>query len=567
MQQIALFNCLIKKMTMRITVLLILLFLGISLLAQVSPNKYYIEFTDKNNNEYSLDNPDEFLSERSLQRRANQSILLDESDLPVTQSYVDSLESLGLQVLNVSKWFNSATVYTIDTELIDTISYLGFVSNATKYTPYPKGETKEVDSKYKNIRRTEPRKEEFDFYNYGDCAIQIKMHNAHKLHNQGYRGAGMMIAVTDAGFTGLPDLPSFDTLFNDNRVLSTRNFVHGGDSVFNYSTHGMRVLSILAANYPGNLIGTAPEATYLLLMSEDPDSETFIEEINWISAAEYADSMGADIISVSLGYVDFDTPEFNHSYETLDGRHAIISFAATVAARKGMLVIAAAANSGEDEEHPWIAAPGDADSIITAGAVWSDQSYAAFSSIGPSYDGRVKPDADAMGGGTYNQELSGTIGNGNGTSFSTPLLSGIIACLWQKYPEKTNMEIIQAVRQAGNLYNTPTVYLGYGIPNFDIADLILDKGEYIAPKKNFSVYPNPFSDTFNVQFNNNPRDSIEISISDANGKRTYLWMEHTTKESNVNIRLDDLRNFKPGIYIITVSYNNIRLSEKLIKTE
>ncbi len=558
-----------NNIQMRISGLLILLFLSVSLLGQVAPKKYYIEFTDKDNNGYSLDNPEEFLSERSLQRRANQGILLNETDLPVTQTYVDSLESLGLEVLNVSKWFNSATVYTLDSNLIDTITQLSFVCNSAKFTPFPTGKSVAVSNNYKKLRKLNagPTKENIDFYDYGDCAVQIKMHNAHKLHNEGYRGKGMMIAVTDAGFTGLPNLPSFDSLYNDNRVLATKNFVHGGDTVYNHSTHGMRVLSILAANYPGNLIGSAPEATYLLLMSEDPYSETFIEELNWISAAEYADSMGADILSVSLGYVNFDTPEFNHSYEDLDGQHAIISIAATIASNKGILVVAAAANSGNEEEHPWIAAPGDADGIITAGAVWSDQTYAGFSSIGPSYDGRVKPDLTAMGGGTYNQELGGTIGNGNGTSFSTPLLSGMLACFWQKHPERTNMEIIEAVRKSGHLYHTPTVYMGYGIPNFDFADTILEKGDLVLPDKNFSVYPNPFNDNFNIQFDNNPGDSIEISISDINGRKTYFWMSHMTKEEDVTLNINDFQCFIPGMYVITVNCNNVRYSERLIKIE
>ncbi|MDD4150400.1 MAG: S8 family peptidase [Bacteroidales bacterium] len=550
---------------MKTQLAILMIFLGTMLYAQVAPNKYYIEFTDKNNNGYSLDNPEDFLTARSLQRRANQGILLSENDLPVTQTYVDSLNALGLRVINTSKWFNSATVYTLDTLLIDSISYLGFVSNSMKYKPYPEGETREVNQRYKKIRETNPRKEKSDYYNYGDCAVQIKMTNAHKLHNEGYRGEGMMIAVTDAGFTGFPNLPSFDSLYNENRVLATRNFVHGGDSVNNFSTHGMRVLSILAANYPGNLVGSAPMATYLLLMSEDPASETFIEELNWISAAEYADSLGTDIISVSLGYVNFDTPEFSHTYETLDGRHAIISSAATIASRKGMIVVAAAANSGEDAVHPWIAAPGDADSIITAGAVWPDGNYAAFSSIGPSYDGRVKPDLVAMGGGTYNQNTDGSIGTGNGTSFSAPLLSGMIACLWQKFPNKTNMQIIEAARQSGHLYNTPTVYLGYGIPNFEHAITILDIGEYKAPNNSCSIFPNPFNNDFSIQFNNNPGDSIEISILDINGRMTYLWMEHTATEKDTILKIDDLQNFKPGTYIITISLNNSRFSEKLIK--
>jgi subtilisin family serine protease len=540
------------------------LFWALSAFAQVAPNKYYIEFTDKNNNSYSLDRPEEFLSDRSLQRRANQGINLDLSDLPVTQMYVDSLESLGLQVLNVSKWFNSATVYSGDTALMDSITYLGFISNTAKHQPLS-GNTTKVPEKYKIPRETEQGIKKNNFYDYGTSSDQIFMHNGQILHNDGFRGQGMLIAVTDAGFMGLPDLPAFVSIFAENRVISSRNFVHGGSFVNDYSTHGMRVLSIIAGNYPGSLIGSAPEADYLLLMSEDPASETLIEEINWISAAEYADSMGADVINVSLGYLNFDTPEFSHNYQQMDGNTAMISIAAEVASTKGMLIVASAANSGEDLVHPWVNAPGDADKILTAGAIWSDLSYAAFSSIGPSSDGRVKPDVVAMGGGTTNQELDGSFSQGNGTSFSSPILSGLVACLWQKFPDKTNMEIIEAVKQSSHLYNEPTNYLGYGIPDFDLASKILSSETPYIKESQISIFPNPFTSDFEVKLINNAGDSVQIIVNDLNGQKNFLWMEHTTKEDNAKIRIDDLQRLKSGIYVITVIINNSRYSEKIIK--
>jgi serine protease AprX len=543
----------------------LLMFGALSTFAQVAPNKYYIEFTDKNNNSYSLDRPEEFLSERSLQRRANQGINLDMSDLPVTQIYVDSLESLGLDVINVSKWFNSATIYTLDSALIDSITYLSFVSNAIKNQPIT-GSSIPVPARYKFPRENPIKSDEKNHhYDYGASSDQIFMHNGQLLHNEGFRGQGMLIAVTDAGYMGLLDLVAFDSLVADGRIISKRDFVHGGDLVYDYSTHGMRVMSILAGNAPGNLIGSAPEADYLLLVSEDADSENFIEEINWLSAAEYADSMGADLINVSLGYLDFDTQGFDHNYQQMNGRTAIISVGATVAARKGMLVVAAAANSGDDEAHPWVNAPGDADSIITAGAVWSDQSYAYFSSIGPSSDGRVKPDLAAMGAGTTNQNLDGSFGTGNGTSFSAPLLTGMLACLWQKFPEKTNFEIIDAARQSAHLYNTPTPYLGYGIPDFFFASQILSSEVGFVRKSGLNVYPNPFQDEFIVRVDNNEGDSIQIMITDINGRSTYLWMEKDLPDNNTSILIDDFAGLKPGAYILTVILNTTRFSEKLIK--
>lgn len=541
------------------------IFWGITVFAQVAPNKYYIEFTDKNHNNYSLDRPEEFLSERSLQRRANQGINLDLSDLPVTQLYVDSLKKLGLEVVNVSKWFNSATVYTLDSALIDSITYLSFVSNSAKNIPIT-GMSTPVPSRYKFPRQStsNPVRED-NYYNYGPSSDQIFMHNGQMMHNAGFRGQGMLIAVTDAGYMGLPDLPAFDSLIAANRIISKRDFVHGGNAVYDYSTHGMKVLSILAGNSSGNLIGTAPEADYLLLVSEDSDSETFIEEINWLSAAEYADSMGADLINVSLGYLDFDTPEFNHNYQQMNGKTAIISIGATVAAQKGMLIVAAAANSGGEEIHPWVNAPGDADGIITAGAVWSNQSYAYFSSIGPSSDGRVKPDLAAMGAGTTNQNLDGSFGTGNGTSFSAPLLTGLLACLWQQFPDKTNYEIIEAARQCSHLYNNPNPYLGYGIPDFHFASQILSsEGEFVR-KSGLNIYPNPFHDKFTIRVDNNDGDSIQIIISDINGRSTYLWMEHDLPDNNTSINIDDLSRLKPGTYLVTVILNTTRYSEKLIK--
>ncbi len=549
---------------MRTTLLIAAILWGFTAFSQVAPNKYYIEFTDKNNNTFSLSRPEEFLSERALQRRAVQNIDLDMSDLPVTQMYVDSLESLGLEVLNVSKWFNSATVYTMDSLLIDSITYLGFVSNSAKQLPV-NNEKVPVPEKYNVPRETKLSESKINYYNYGTSSDQIFMHNGQVLHNEGFRGQGMLIAVTDAGFSGLPYLPAFDSLYQAGRVVSTRNFVYGGDFVYSYSTHGMRVLSILSGNYPGSLIGSAPEADYLLLMSEDPSSETYLEEINWISAAEYADSMGADVINVSLGYLNFDTPEFNHDYSQMDGNTAMISMAARVASSKGIIVVASAANSGENAVHPWINAPGDAKGIITAGAVWSDMSYAAFSSIGPSYDGRIKPDVVAMGGGTTNQELDGSFSQGNGTSFSSPILSGLIACLWQKFPEKTNMEIMEAVRQSSNLYNNPTVYLGYGIPDFELAGIILSSGKTYTRESRIDVFPNPFTSDFIISLDNNSGDSVQVMVNDITGRRNYLWMEKTCEDSNVKIKIEDLARLKPGVYILTVIINTTRYSEKIIK--
>ena len=532
--------------------------------SQVAPNKYFIQFTDKNYNNYSLENPEEFLSPRSLERRARQGILMDLSDLPVSNFYVDSIKKFGVQVLNTTKWFNGVTIYSEDPEIITTIQNLGFVNNVVKLQP-DQSNKKQVPSKYFVERNIKKGIKSENYYDYGSSWNQISIHNTQYLHNEGYRGAGIMIAITDAGFTGLPNLPAFDSVYNSNRVLATRNFVYGGTEVYSYSTHGMRVFSIIAGNYPGNLIGTAPEADFVLLMSEDPDSEYIIEEYNWISAAEFADSIGADIINVSLGYLNFDDSTQNHTYQDLDGETTPIAIAAKTAAAKGMIVVCAAANSGESPTHPYINTPGDAKDVLTAGAIWSDLSYASFSSIGPSYDGRVKPDVVAMGAGTYNQNPDGSIGTGSGTSFSAPLISGITACLWQKFPEKTNFEIMDAIKKSSHLFLEPSNYLGYGIPNLLLASIILGDENLKLETPDIQIFPNPFIDTFNIKLNNKPGQKVQVMIHDITGRRSYFWMVTTFNQPNQTITISDFENLKAGIYIVIVKIDELQFINKLYK--
>ncbi len=551
-------------MTMRFLFLFVLILFISNSFSQVAPNKYFIQFTDKNYNNYNLENPEEFLSSRSLERRARQGILLDMSDLPVSNFYVDSIKKYGVQVLNTTKWFNGATIYSEDPEIIATIQNLGFVNNAVKLQP-GQNNKKEVPSKYFVERNLNKGVKSENYYDYGPSWDQVSIHNTQYLHNQGYRGAGIMIAITDAGFTGLPNLPAFDSVYSSNRVIATRNFVHGGTDVYAYSTHGMRVFSIIAGNYPGNLIGTAPEADFALLMSEDPDSEYIIEEYNWISAAEFADSIGADIINVSLGYLNFDDSTQNHTYQDLDGETTPIAIGAKIAAAKGMVVVCAAANSGDSSTHPYINTPGDAKDILTAGAIWSDLSYASFSSIGPSYDGRVKPDVVAMGAGTYNQNLDGSIGTGNGTSFSAPLISGIVACLWQKFPEKTNYQIIDAIVKSSHLFLEPNNYLGYGIPNLLIASTILGDENIKIETPDIQIFPNPFIDTFNIKLNNKQGQKVQIMIHDIMGRRSYLWMETTCNQPNQVISISDLESFKAGVYTVIIKIDELKFINKLYK--
>ena len=283
-----------------------------------------------------------------------------------------------------------------------------------------------------------------------------------RLHNIGLRGKGMTIAVLDGGFQNVNVISAFTQA----NIVGTKDFVYPNSPFFYQETdHGTKVLSTMAANVPNVLIGTAPEARYWLLRCEDQQTEQPVEEDYWAMAAEFADSAGVDIISSSLGYNDYDSvPDYYHQRD-LDGQTALISRTASMLAKKGIILVNSAGNSGMG---PWkkISFPADADDILTVGAVNMEKKNAPFSGVGPTQDGRVKPDVMALGSPASLISGRGSIVRDMGTSFSTPLVAGLVACLWQAMPEKTALEIIELVRQTGSNAKDPDNIFGYGIPNF-----------------------------------------------------------------------------------------------------
>ncbi|OQX96977.1 MAG: hypothetical protein B6I20_13640, partial [Bacteroidetes bacterium 4572_117] len=361
-----------------------------SLAAQVSPDHYLINLADKNNTPYSLDNPGAFLSERAIQRRLKQNIPYNENDLPVNPVYLGELKALGLKIVNVSKWMNSLTVYSKDTLLLDTLDKIPFVKsigiNKKTYV-------KNMDTDKLQIPIKAEKTNDFDsadYYFYGNSFRQIEMLEGHHLHKEGFRGEGMLIAVLDAGFFKVDELPAFDSIRENNQIVGVYDFVDNDTEVYDASSHGMKVLSTMAGNIPGALVGTAPKAKYLLLRTEQGASEYIIEEHNWVVAAEYADSLGVDMINSSLGYNDFDDNNQDHVYADMDGNTTMISIAADIAASKGILVVTSAGNEGFSD-WKYISAPADADSVLSIGAVAPDETIAYFSSRGPTFDKRIKP--------------------------------------------------------------------------------------------------------------------------------------------------------------------------------
>lgn len=423
--------------------------------AQFTPEdtlKYRISLKDKAATDYSLQKPEMYLSKKSIERRKRQGLEIDSTDLPVCKKYVDAIRKKGVHVLVTGKWDNFVTVSCNDSMLIAEIAGLPFVRSTERVWRGVAKRASERDSLINKPLRTDSL--------YGPAITQIKMSHADRLHEAGFKGQGMTIAVIDAGFHNVDKIEAMKNI----NILGTRDFVNPEADIYAESSHGMSVLSCMAMNQPNVMIGTAPEASYWLLRSEDEYSENLVEQDYWAAAIEFADSVGVDLVNTSLGYYSFDDPTKNYRYRDLNGHYALMSREAAKAADKGIVVVCSAGNSGSGS---WkkITPPGDAENVITVGAVNKYGALAPFSSVGNTADGRVKPDVVAVGLGSDVMGTDGNLRHANGTSFSSPIMCGMVACLWQACPELTAKEIIELVRRSGDRAVFPDNIYGYGIPD------------------------------------------------------------------------------------------------------
>lgn len=467
-------------------ILTVLLIVFINTICQAQFSRYIIQFKDKTNSPFSVNNPSQFLSQRAIDRRTRYNISIKENDLPVNPAYLDSIINSGdITILNVSKWFNQVCIKTNDATAISKINAFSFVVKSSPIAARPikilapvnKQPDAGISTPFKPVLQR-PLEPASNFYSYGLAYQQVKMHNADFLHNQGFRGNGLQMAITDAGFLNYNILPTFDSVRNRNRILDTWDFVGNKASVSEENVHGMKCLSTIAANMPGKMMGTAPEASFYLYRTEDVSSEYPVEEQNWVSAAERADSLGVDIISVSLGYYYFDNSIFNYSYADMNGNTSLIAKGVNVAAQKGMLIIDAAGNEGEKPWH-YISTPGDATGALTVGAVDINRQPGSFSSYGPASNGQVKPDVAAVGvAAVVANQINGQPEYGNGTSYACPIMAGITACLWQAFPEVNNTTLVAILHQSSDKNNTPDDRTGYGIPDAKKAFVLLLKKLY-----------------------------------------------------------------------------------------
>ncbi|MCK5765848.1 MAG: S8 family serine peptidase, partial [Bacteroidales bacterium] len=379
-------------------------------------------------------------------------------------------------------------------------------------------------------------------------------------------GKGIIIGVLDAGFTNTDELPVFDSLWDNGQILGTRDFVDGGEITFNKHFHGTMVLSTMGGNYPGEIVGTAPDAYYYLLRTEDGSSELIIEEYNWVSGAEYADSLGADVLNTSLGYSDFpDDPSQNHTYEDMDGNTTPITIGADIAASRGMIVVNSAGNSGSSAWY-YITAPADGDSVFTIGAVNSQGVPASFTSHGPTYDGRIKPNVSAQGEGAYVARPDGTFIYGNGTSFSSPITAGMMACLWQANTDMSNMDLINAVQASGSRAENPDSTIGYGIPDFmaahNILTVIENDDEIVFTR--VKLFPNPFTSNFVLNVSSEVNAGARMIIVDMTG-RTVFENDYLISQGMNSIRVTALDNIPAGIYFLRLKSGSSVITTKLIR--
>ncbi|MDR1161421.1 MAG: S8 family serine peptidase [Tannerellaceae bacterium] len=442
-------------MLIRLRLLFVCLVLSIEALCAESYG-FRVYLKDKGDSGYTVDQPEAFLSEAAINRRLREGIWVDESDLPVSPAYIEMLASAGGEPVVQSRWFSTVVVMAEDSAVAAQLQKLPIV-DSVKWVW--KGRRVLAAEDVRDTSRLYPSGDVLKSP-YGYAEMQIEMLNGIKLHKEGYRGKGMQVAVIDAGFMNVDRMSAFASV----DITGTRNIVAPGESVYTDEGHGTKAFSCLAANMPGTMVGTAPEASYWLIKSEDADSEYPIEEDYWTAAIEFADSVGVKVVSSSLGYFMFDDESLNYDQSLLDGKTAFITRAAEMAAEKGILLFISAGNEGTGSWEK-ITFPSDAENVFTVGAAISEKEKSFFSSVGFTADGRVKPDAVALGTGVAVMDCNGHVHFGNGTSFATPILAGLGICLWQALPWLSNKEVIGLIQRASSQYKRPDIEMGYGVPD------------------------------------------------------------------------------------------------------
>ena len=518
----------------------------------------WIYLKDKPNSETYLATPLKMLSQRALDRRARQNIEVDVIDVPIDDAYYSQIESAsGITVKAKSKWLNAIHVFGLQEDISNLKTNFTFIESIEFANDGLNAKGKRTKHSSKSNHQNKFAEMKAD-YNYGVAETQITMLKGDFLHQEGFTGSGMHIAVIDAGFPNVDQLQAFQKIRDNNQILGGYDFVNRSNSFFTGHNHGTNVLSDIAGYIEGVFVGTAPDASFYLFITEIIDKEVPLEESLWVEAAERADSLGVDVINTSLGYTTFDNPNYNYSYADMDGKTAFISRGADIIASRGMILVTSAGNSGSNS-WKYMGAPGDAASVFTVGAVNASEDIASFSSFGPTSDGRVKPDVLAHGENVFVIDHQiGTPKPSNGTSFSSPVMTGVVACFWQATPELTSTQVMQKIRESADRYSNPDEQYGYGIPNFKTAYetvLNVDKQNFINTT---TIYPNPVSASFTLKMKRNDLNGVHVKIYNLLGKKVYE--QGNLKSSVLNVSV-----LNSGIYILKITSGKSQKTIKLVK--
>ncbi len=527
--------------------------------AHAQTNTYVVYFADKANNPYSIDNPEAFLSPRAIARREQQGIAVTETDLPVNPHYVSDVQATGAKVIYTSKWFNAA-LFVGDSSHIEAIDALPFTTSIDYARPDSKGSR----SKGGGGKSIDLDTEIAPLEELANQA-QNEMLGIPQMHAQGINGKDVLVAVFDGGFRGVDTAPYFQHLFENEQYIDGYDFVGNSTDVFRYGQHGTEALSCIVAYEPDKLEAAAYGADVLLYVTEDGSSEYRIEEYNWLFAAERADSVGAHIISTSLGYTTFDDDSMNYAYDHLDGKTTVITKAVNMATAVGIVCVVSAGNEG-GYSWKYVSAPADAPDILSVGAVSLNQNRVSFSSIGPTVDGRIKPEVSALGLQTVVGDASGNITTANGTSFAAPLIAGLVAGFWQAAPHLTNLEVMEKIKASGTVSIAPNNEIGYGVPDFTRAtELVLNTEEETLQQNNFEVYPNPIIEGRLFISPNQPHQgSLVIVILQNSTGQTLLTKTIDNFTGTEPLSLD-ISTLNPGIYILQIFSPTLTDTVKLIR--
>ena len=533
--------------------LFLFVFIGNALLSATTHYYFYIQFANKNNTPYSLSNPSDYLSARAVARRTHLAAVYDSTDLPIQPNYLTQIENLGVHLHNRSKWMNGATALLSDSSKMSLVRTLPFVT-FVQYTG--KVELASAVSAQRVMAASN--------FDYGLANTQINQLTGKYLHNLGYRGKGMVIGILDAGFANANLNPAFDSLRLQGRLLGTKDIIDPLSNFYAQDAHGSNVLSTMTGNLPGQFLGTAPDASFWLIRTEYAPTEYLVETDFWCSGIEFADSVGVDVVNSSLGYTTFDSIIMNFTYADMNGKVSRASRAATLAANKGIVVVNSAGNDGAKSWH-FIGSPADAEGIITVGAVQSDTLSSSFSSYGPTADNRVKPEISSLGTAAAIVNTTGAAVTGNGTSYASPIMAGMMACLLQastvEHPFFTIPSLLQSVFESANLYATPTAQKGYGIPNFQQALNLLATSQ---------ILPVNVKDEFTIAVNSGNKSILVTTKEQAKLQGgvlklyslTGVELQHQTLVQNSTVL--SVSGYPSGLYLIQINTEKESFTRKII---